>query len=102
MTDNPSHDRQRAVTGATAYLLKLLIFLPNHSAEILTAAVAFGCDVNTIHQAAHRLRDKDIPLETLPPAPWGRWTGGATHYRLPEDSIEHAEMLLEAIRPGFF
>jgi len=100
MTD--SHGRQRAPLGVTTRLLKLLILLPNHKADIFTAAVAFGCDVNTIHQAAHRLRDRGLLIETIPPAPWNRWTGGATHYHLHEHSIEHAQMLLEEIQPGFF
>jgi len=100
MTD--SHGRQRAPLGVTTRLLKLLILLPTHSAEILTAAVAFDCDVNTIHQAAHRLRDHGLPLQTLPPGPWGRWTGGASHYHLPTDSVEHAQMLLEDICHGYF
>ena len=93
MTDN--RDRNRAPLGATMRLLRLLLLLPNHRAEIHTAAAAFECDTNSIHQAALRLRREGVALRTLPPGPWNQWTGPATHYQIPEKGVQYAQALHE-------
>lgn len=90
-----------APRGITIKVLRLLLNVhqafPDANVEIVTAALACGCPINTIHQAIHRLRDQGLPILTAPPGPWNQWTGGATHYRLPADALDHARLLLDSL-----
>lgn len=102
MTNSPrrhTQSRGRALDGATVRLLRLLFYLGahGHDVEIYTAAASINCDVNTVHQAAHRLREMGLTIETLPGPPWNQHTGGADRYRLDPDSLEMAEFMLEVI-----
>lgn len=95
-----SRDRYRDPAAATVRLLKLLILVPHALAEdvhIPTAAASIPCDINTVHQAAHRLREMGLDIQTIPGPPWNQWTGGAHYYRLDPQYHDYARVLLEMI-----
>lgn len=88
MTDR---DRGRSLDACTAKLLKLLTFLD--AVEIHTAAAAWKVSINTVHQAACRLRKAGLPVQTKPTGPFNQWTGGADYYFITADWIDYAETL---------
>ena len=90
MTDR---DRTRDLDACTGYLLKLLCMLDR--VEIHTAAAAWKVNVNTVHQAACRLRKAGLPVQTKPPGPFNQWTGGADYYFITEDWLAYAHTLRE-------
>lgn len=96
-----NNTRAWAPRGITIKVLRLLLNVhqafPDAKVEIVTAALACGCPTNTIHQAAHRLRAQGLPIETFPRGPWNQWTGGATHYHLPDDALDQAHLLLRSL-----
>lgn len=96
MTDSPRRHnpvRQRALHACTAKLLKLLTFLDY--VEIQTAAAAWQVSVNTVHQAACRLRKAGLPVQTRPGPPYNQHTGGADFYFISDDWLDYAQMLRE-------
>jgi len=96
MTHSPRRQpprRQRALDACTAKLLKLLGFL--EAVEIETAAAAWHVSVNTVHQAACRLRKAGLPVRTRPGPPYNQHTGGADYYFITEDWLDYAATLRE-------